>query len=736
MVRFAVLTLPLLLVASFAGAAEPAPNGDEFFEKEVRPLLIARCLQCHGDNKTKGDLKLTSRETLLKGGDRGPAVAPGKPDESLIVQAVRFKEKPKMPPTGKLDDREIQTLTRWVAMGAPWPKTTVLAAPVGEFRITDQQRKFWSFQPVKATEPPSAKDAAWNGSPIDRFLQVKRETLSLKPVGLADKRVLIRRVTFDLTGLPPTPEEIDAFLADDSSKAFEKVVDRLLASPAYGERWGRYWLDVAHYADTAGETADYPVPQAYRYRNYVIDSFNADKPYDQFVREQIAGDLLTPGANAPGSPGERLIATGFLAGARRFGFDPQNYHYLTIEDTIDTTGKAILGLTVACARCHDHKFDPISQGDYYAFYGIFDSTKYPFPGSEEHKAPSDFPKLPDGQAVYAVGEGTPHNVHIHKRGDPLTPGAEAPRRFLQILGGQPVPADGKSSGRLQLADWLSSPKNPLTARVMVNRIWQHHFGEGLVRTPNNFGKQGRSPTHPELLDYLADRFMASGWSVKAMHKMILLSRTYQLSSAEDAGDRALDPNDENLWRFDRRRLDAEAIRDSLLAVSGTLDRTMPGPHPFPPANTWNFTQHNPFQAVYATNHRSVYLMTQRQCRQPYLALFDGADPNTSTAARSTTTVPTQALFFLNDPFVHDLADKFAARILTATADKGARIDLAHRIAYGRPATPDETHTAEAYLRKYEQGLKEAGVPAEKQTAAAWASYARVLFAANEFVYID
>jgi cytochrome c553 len=733
MVRFAVLTLPLLLVASVAGAAEPAPNGDEFFEKEVRPLLVERCLQCHGDNKTKGDLKLTSREALLKGGDRGPAVAPGKPDESLIVQAIRFKEKPKMPPTGKLGDPEIQILTRWVAMGAPWPKATVLAAPVGEFHITDQQRKFWSFQPVKATEPPSVKDTAWNGSPIDRFLQVKREALGLKPVGLADKRVLIRRVTFDLIGLPPTPEEIDAFLADNSPKAFEKVVDRLLVSPAYGERWGRYWLDVAHYADTAGETADYPVPQAYRYRNYVIDSFNADKPYDQFVREQIAGDLLAgPGDKA----GERLIATGFLAGARRFGFDPQNYHHLTIEDTIDTTGKAILGLTVACARCHDHKFDPISQADYYAFYGIFDSTKYPFPGSEEHKAPSDFPKLPDGQAVYAVGEGTAHNAHIHKRGDPLTPGAEAPRRFLQILGGQPVPADGKSSGRLQLAEWMSSPKNPLTARVMVNRIWQHHFGEGLVRTPNNFGKQGRAPTHPELLDYLADRFMADGWSVKAMHKMILLSRTYQLSSAEDAGDRALDPNDEDLWRFDRRRLDAEAIRDSLLAVSGTLDRTMPGPHPFPPANTWNFTQHNPFQAVYETNHRSVYLMTQRQCRQPFLALFDGADPNTSTAARSTTTVPTQALFFLNDPFVHDLADKFAARILAATADDGARIDLAHRIAYGRQATPDEMHTAEVYLGKYEQGLKQAGVPTEKQAAAAWASYARVLFAANEFIYID
>jgi hypothetical protein len=733
MVRFAILTLPLLLAASVAGAAEPAPNGDDFFEKEVRPLLVERCLQCHGDNKTKGDLKLTSREALLKGGDRGSAVAPGKPDASLIVQAVRFKDKPKMPPTGKLDEREIQVLTRWVEMGAPWPKTAVLAAPVGEFRITDEQRKFWSFQPVKAAEPPSVKDAAWNGSPIDRFLQAKREALGLIPVGMADKRVLIRRVTFDLTGLPPTPEEIDAFLADDSPRAFEKVVDRLLASPAYGERWGRHWLDVAHYADTAGETADFPVPQAYRYRNYVIDSFNADKPYDQFVREQIAGDVL---AGPPDKAGERLIATGFLAGARRFGFDPQNYHHLTIEDTIDTTGKAILGLTVACARCHDHKFDPISQADYYAFYGIFDSTKYPFPGSEEHKAPSDFPKLPDGQAVYAVGEGTPHNSHIHKRGDPKTLGPEAPRRFLQILGGQIVPADGKGSGRLQLAEWLSSPKNPLTARVMVNRIWQHHFGEGLVRTPNNFGKQGRAPTHPELLDYLADRFVAGGWSVKVMHKMILLSRTYQLSSTEDAGDRALDPGDENLWRFDRRRLDAEAIRDSLLVVSGALDRTISGSHPFPPANTWNFTQHAPFQAVYETNHRSIYLMTQRQCRQPFLALFDGADANASTAERSTTTVPTQALYFLNDPFVHDQADRFAARLLGAKADDGARIDLAHRIAYGRPATMGEMHAAEAFLRKYVQGLKEAGVPAEKQAAAAWASYARVLFAANEFIYVD
>ena len=736
MLRPAVLMLPLLLAVS-ASAAEPAPVGDDFFEKEVRPLLIERCIKCHGDAKPKGDLKLTSRETLLKGGDRGPAVAPGKPEESLIVQAIRFQEKPKMPPTGKLDDREIGVLTHWVELGAPWPKTTVLVAPTAEFRITDEQRRFWSLQPVKATEPPAVKDAAWNASPIDRFVQAKREALGLTPVGLADRRVLIRRVTFDLIGLPPTPEEIDAFLKDESAQAFEKQVDRLLASPAYGERWGRYWLDVAHYADTAGETADFPVPQAYRYRNYVIDAFNADKPYDQFVREQIAGDLLTPVANAPGSPGERLIATGFLAGARRFGYDPQNYHHLTIEDTIDTTGKAILGLTVACARCHDHKFDPISQSDYYALYGIFDSTKYPFPGSEERKAPSDFPKLPGTEELaYAMSEGMAHNVAVHKRGDPKTPGPVAPRRFLEILGGQALPADGKGSGRLQLAEWLSSPTNPLTARVMVNRIWQHHFGEGLVRSPNNFGKQGRPPTHPELLDYLADRFVADGWSVKAMHKRILLSRTYQLASADDAADRNLDPANECLWRFDCRRLDAEAIRDSLLAVSGALDRTMPGPHPFPAQNTWGFTQHAPFQAVYDTNHRSVYLMAQRLRRHPFLALFDGADPNASTAQRSTTTVPTQALFFLNDPFVHDQADKFAARLVQAAPDDGARIDLAHRILYGRLATLEETRTAEMYLKKYTQGLKDAGVPPEKQATAAWASYARVLFAANEFIYVD
>jgi hypothetical protein len=556
------------------------------------------------------------------------------------------------------------------------------------------------------------KNTAWPLTPIDRFILAKLEEKGLAPVGTADKRVLIRRATFDLTGLPPSPEEVEAFLADPSPQAFEKVIDRLLASRHYGERWGRYWLDIVRYADTAGETADFPVPDAYRYRNYVIDAFNADKPYDLFLKEQIAGDILA--RTGPREKyTERVIATGYLASARRFGFDPQNYHHLTIEDTIDTLAKSILGLTIACARCHDHKFDPIGRADYYALYGIFDSTRYPFPGSEENKRSKDFvPLLPPGETppagapavgkAYAVAEGTPHNARIHKRGDPTTLGEAVPRRFVEVLGGQVLPPGVPGSGRLQLAEWLASADNPLTARVLVNRLWQHHFGEGLVRTPSNFGKQGRPPTHPELLDYLAARFVAGGWSIKAMHKQIMLSRTYQLASAGDPKSLAADPANEWLWHFERRRLDAESIRDSLLAVSGALDRTPGGPHPFPPENTWGFTQHNPFEAVYSTSRRSIYLMTQRLRRHPFLALFDGPDPSSSTAQRSVTTVPTQALFFINNPFVHEQSLQLAERLLRGSGDDRGRT----------------------------------GTPADQCPRLAWAGYARVLFCSNEFIYVD
>jgi hypothetical protein len=755
--------LPSLLCALASGvrAADPSPAEAEFFEKEVRPLLVNRCQKCHGDQKTKGDLRLDSLASVLKGGASGPAVVPGQPEASRLIRAIRYTDSPKMPPKEKLADADIVTLTRWVQMGLPWPETAGTATTADRFQITAEQRRFWSFQPVKDPPLPPVKNVAWPLSPIDRFILAKLEEKSLIPVQAADKRVLLRRATFDLTGLPPTPEEVEAFVADPSPQALEKVIDRLLASRHYGERWGRHWLDIVRYADTAGETADFPVPDAHRYRNYVIDAFNADKPYDQFIKEQIAGDILA--RSGPREKyAERVIATGYLASARRFGFDPQNYQHLTIEDSIDTLGKSILGLTISCARCHDHKFDPIGRTDYYALYGIFDSTRYPFPGSEENKRSKDFVSLlPPGEAApagapgvgkaYAVAEGTPHNARIHKRGDPTTLGEEVPRRFLQILHGQPLPTGAPGSGRLQLAESLASADNPLTARVLVNRLWQHHFGEGLVRTPSNFGKQGRPPTHPELLDYLATRFMApsplplsppgergrgeGGWSIKAMHKQIMLSRTYQLSSASDSTNVAADPANEWLWHFQRRRLDAESIRDALLAVSGTLDRTPAGPHPFPAENTWNFTQHNPFEAVYPTNRRSVYLMTQRLRRHPFLALFDGPDPSSSTAQRSATTVPTQALFFINNPFLHEQSLKLAERLLHSGEERG-RIDLAHQLTLGRPATPAECQAAEAFLRRYMQEVKAAGTPAELCPRLAWAGYARVLFSSNEFIYID
>ncbi len=598
----------LLFLPTVALASDISPAEIEFFEKEVRPLLVQRCQSCHGAEKPKGGLRLTSRAALLEGGGTGPAAVPGKPAESLLIKAVRHKDRPKMPPKERLPDREIDFLTRWVQMGLPWPDNSAAIAGLGQFEISQEQRRFWAFQPVKDSPRPPVKDSSWPLTPIDRFVLAKMEAKGLKPVAVADRRTLIRRATFDLIGLPPTPEEIDAFLTDDSPAGWEKVIDRLLASPHYGERWGRHWLDVVHYADTAGETADFPVPEAYRYRNYVIDAFNSDKPYDEFLREQVAGDLLAE-QGPPERRAERVIATGFIAVSRRFGFDPQNYHHLTIEDSIDTLGKAVLGLTVACARCHDHKFDPISRGDYYALYGIFAGTRYPFPGSEEKNRPRDFVPLGPNEKAYAVADGAGQDVRIHLRGDPKQLGPAVQRHFPAILGGATLPSGTKGSGRLELARWLTDPKNPLTARVMVNRIWQHHFGHGLVRTPNNFGKQGQPPTHPELLDYLAARFMEGDWSIKNMHRCILLSRAYQIASNSDEKNAVLDPSNDLLWHFERRRLDAEAIRDSLLAIGGGLDRSRGGPHPFPPEKTWGFTQHNPFQAVYPTDRRSVYLMT-------------------------------------------------------------------------------------------------------------------------------
>ena len=737
--RCGLFTVLILCCGSpVARAADPKAA---FFEARVRPVLVEACVRCHGPAKASGGLRVDSRAALLKGGDSGPAVVPDKPGESLLLKAVhRDADTAAMPPDKPLAAAAVAALERWVRDGAVWPASV---API-------VVAKHWAFEPVRAAEPP----AGVAPNPIDAFILAKLREKTLTPVAAADKLTLIRRATFDLTGLPPTPDDIDAFIKDASAGAFRTVVDRLLASPAYGEKWGRHWLDVVRYADTAGETADFPAPEAWRYRNYVIRAFNADTPFDQFVREQVAGDLLArqlpPGA-APERYADLVTATGYLAVSRRFGHDIEADHYLTIEDTIDTLGKSILGLTVACARCHDHKYDAITAADYYALYGIFESTGYPHPGCEKIPTPrGNVPLVPTSRLTgtagaarglvgaaagvkadaavsrafpqaYATWDGAPHDAALHKRGDPMVKGAVVRRRFLTVLGGQTLPP-GAGSGRLALAGWLTDPKNPLTARVMVNRVWQGHFGTGLVATPNDFGTRGAPPTHPALLEWLAARFVADGWSVKALHRRVMLSDTYQRSAATDDANARSDPADACLWRFPRRRLTAEEIRDAMLAVSGDLDPTPGGPHPFPDAKTWRFTQHNPFAAVYDTNRRSVYLMTQRIKRHPFLTLFDGPDPNASTAGRPATTVPTQALFFLNDPFVHARADSLAAKLLTLP-DAGARVERACRLLYGRPARDKDREVAR----------RVAGTGDDR---AAWATWVRVLFGSNEFVYVD
>ncbi len=803
-----------LLLTLLPGAARGQAPAETFFELKVRPILAGTCLRCHGGEKVSGGLRVDSRAALLRGGDSGPALVPGSPEKSLLLQALRHApdSELKMPPGKQLPEHIRADFETWVRQGAAWPSATAL---------TFTGTKHWAFQPVRKPVPPPDPEG-WSSNPVDRFLQARWRAHGLRPVPAAEPRVLIRRLHFDLIGLPPRPEEVEEFVREASARpqaAIERAVDGLLASPHYGERWGRHWLDVARYADTAGDNADYPIPEARLYRDYVIASFNADKPYDRFVREQLAGDILAR-QGPPEQSAEPIVATGFLALSRRYATAPYELWHLTLEDTIDTVGQAFLGLTLRCARCHDHKFDPVTTADYYALYGIFASTQFPYAGSEElvsqkfprrhfvplappaeaatalksyqekigqlqadvtrcekgehalarrvaelneqiKKAQSpeliktrdevnrqlqgelnrlrgelqalQRPGLPPGlPAAYAVSEGKPADAPIQKRGDPEAKGAVVKRGPPRFLCAEPPDIPEGQSGRLQLAQWLTRPENPLTARVLVNRLWQHHFGRGLVGTPNNFGVRGEAPTHPELLDYLAATFVEQGWSIKALHRLLVTSKSYQLASGHD------DRDPDNRWyaRFERRRLDAEAIRDAILAVSGNLDQQRPGAHPFPAFASWGWTQHNPFKDVYPSRHRSVYLMTQRLQRHPFLALFDGPDTNTSTEKRGSSTVPQQALFLMNSPWLRGEAEAFARDLLTAARDAPGRIRRAHKLAYGRPPRPEEMERGLAYLDEYRAALRQAGTRPEQVEPEAWLSYARVLLCANEFVFLD
>ena len=711
---------PLMLLCAIS-----ADDGRDFFEARVRPILARRCEKCHGPAKTQGGLRLDSRSGWVKGGDSGPVIVPGDPSASPLVRAIAHlpDDDLKMPPTGKIPAAEIEDLTEWVRRGAIDPRDSAEIAPKSSAMTLEQAKSWWSFRPIARPDAPGRR---LGEDPIDAFLRERLEAAHVAPAPRADKRTLIRRATYDLTGLPPTPGEVAAFFADDSPSAFAKVVDRLLASSHYGERWGRHWLDLARYADTAGENTDHPVPQAWKYRNWVIESFNRDRPYDEFVRLQIAGDLLAGDAPSNEAAGA-TVATGFLALARRFGHDIDKDMHLTREDVIDTTGKALLGLTIGCARCHDHKYDPISAEDYYALSGIFASTRFPFPGCEPQPRPRDLVKLPGSNEpawAYAVAEGKVANARVDLRGDPEKPGPEASRRWLQALGGQSVPPDG-GSGRKALAAWITSRDNPLTPRVMVNRIWQGHFGRGIVATPNDFGSRGIPPSHPELLDYLAAEFMDSGWRIKPLHRRIMLTDAYQRASVSTSATASGDPENRLFGRFSRRRLAAEEVRDSLLAAGGSLDLSPGGPHPFPPEATWTFTQHIPFAADYATNRRAVYLMIARNRRDSFLTLFDGADPNSTTPDRPVTTVPTQGLFFLNAAIVHDQSARLAAHAMEEPTD-AERLDRLYAVALQRKPTAPERVRAAKLLKSYE----------DDDAKARWSALTRVLLGSNEFLYVD
>jgi len=971
---FFVVVALLCLFTSLAKAdntvAEDLSAEDlAFFEKEVRPLLVKRCFECHGGSEAEGGLSLASAEGWKHGGDSGPAIVPGKPDESYLIEAINY-ESWEMPPAergGKLPEKEIAILTKWVEMGAPDPRT---GSEVLGGMTLDEAKNWWAFQPLPELSPAESPNE--DIERIDALLNREIENRGLEIAPAADRRTLLRRLTYDLTGLPPTHQQVEAFVADQAPDALSKVIERLLDSPQYGVQWGRRWLDVIRYADTAGDNSDFPLPHAWRYRNWVMDAFQQDMPFDQFVRMQLAGDLLTRDIN-PEEQAEGIIATGYLAIARRFGFDSDKDMFLTYEDTIDNVGKNFLGLTLGCARCHDHKYDPVGAEDYYALYGIFESTKFSFAGCEKNKQPRDLVplvsqaeldsrldvwqakeaereaekrqlfqertaagealakridmhpqvlasshvaegdsvpfeqrirvrkgevvqltvspneshgadttlvewhieetgdekrswrvsdvvsiftsgnplrvsdgacwlfletttapvflgdvqqsrdgnaaiqswsngKLPsvfvnssdqqlmgvpalsaetlfvhpgvdrpvavawvsplDGEitltgrvadahpskgdgvsfelthfatpllgpalvdlgdqfqpvgepapkpplpVAYAVAEGEPKDAHFQQAGEPERLGPKVPRRWLSVFGGEQVPEDA-GSGRRELGAWIA--EHPLTARVMVNRVWQWHFGEGLVRTPNDFGARGDKPTHPELLEFLAARFVQSGYSIKALHRLILQTDAYQRASATP---NQADPDNRLLAHFNRRRLTAEELRDSLLNTSGQLDLSRGTSHPFPEEKDWKFSQHRPFNAVYETNRRSAFIMVQRQRRHPYLALFDGADPNASTAARRITTVPTQALYFINDPLFHEQAARLAESVQDESNDD-ARLQAIYRKLFQRAPTQTEYERAAKFLSTY---------PGE--TNETWSAIARVLLASNEFLHVD
>jgi hypothetical protein len=728
------LTL-LLLVLS--GAAAPAAAPD--FERSVAPILLRRCTGCHNANGPKGDLDLTTEQTLNAGGSNGPVLVPGRPEASRLLQRVAAGE---MPPrergkSRRLPRSEEDVLRAWVGAGAPWPKGRVL----NPYELTTDARAgldWWSLRPVRRPSVPAGKGLRQASNPIDAFILAGLERHGFRPAPPAEPSTLVRRVYFDLTGLPPPPDVVEAFVKAPSPGAYERLVEQLLASPHHGERWGRYWLDLVRFAETNGYERDDVKPFAWKYRDYVIHSFNEDKPYDRFVLEQLAGDEL------PDRNEQSVVATGLL----RVGTwddepnDKLEYKYDRLEDLVHVTSTAFLGLTVKCARCHDHKFDPVPQRDYYRMAGIF--------------WPGDLLGNPRGKVLGHAAlawtdiSATPPPLHLLKKGDPRKPGPAVEAGFLSVVPALDrsftavKPGDRTTRRRLQFAERVVDRRNPLTARVMVNRLWQHHFGQGLVRTPDNFGFKGELPTHPELLDWLAAEFMESGWSIKHIHRLILTSATWQQNSVHPDYERCAhtDPDNRLWWRANRRRLDAEALRDAMLAAGGRLNGKMGGPSFSPRVGAEALEGLSRKGAAWQASppdeqcRRSVYLFCKRSLILPLMTTFDFCDTTQPCGRRDVTTVAPQALALLNNEFVHEQSAALADRVAeTIRTDRQGQVTLAWHLAFGRPPAPAEREAALAHLEKQTRHF--ARQPGKRDPGRmALASLCHVLLNANEFLYVD
>ena len=830
----------LLLCGAVARADAPSTRELEFFETKIRPLLVQHCYKCHSRQakKVRGGLLLDSRQGWMTGGDSGAAIAPGMPAESLLIQAINY-DGLEMPPQEKLPPQQIADLTRWVKQGAADPRVGQSGLPIRREIDLDAGRKFWAFQSPQIAPLPSVENKSWPLDSIDYFILAAIEKAGLVPVEEAERRTLVRRLYFDLVGLPPTPQQVEEFVADTSSHALETLVERLLESPRFGERWGRHWLDVARYAESTGMERNFTFPHAWRYRDYVIDAFNRDLPYNRFITEQVAGDLLP--AETPAVRNRLQVATGFLAlGPKSLNEpNPKVFRMDVVDDQIDISTRAVLALTVSCARCHDHKFDPFPTADYYALAGIFQSTRTLFgtgkgqgnrraaglvrltsatssqtsakakpPPVQERqtkqitklteqltkarrelrklqgprkgrkgkkktddkgahkdspKAPASPPQIkqirnrirqlnrklkqarsglqaagkPTGPVAMGVEEAVPVDCRVHIRGNVKTLGKPIPRGYLQVVNVDSAPTiNRQQSGRLELAAWLTADNNPLTARVMANRVWYHLTGRGLVTSLDNFGALGQRPSHPALLDHLALEFTGNNWSVKKLIRRIVLSRTYRLASTSHPENSARDPDNRLFWRMNHRRLDAEAIRDAMLAVSGQLQSAPPKRSVVAEIGDANLGRGRGLLAKLkaGSQHRSIYLPIVRNAVPEMLRLFDFAEPSMLVGRRDVTTVPAQALFLLNSPFILEQADQLAARVIASAADEAGRVNVAYQRVLNRLPHDRELEGALNLVRDALASLPSEDRDGDRQRA--WSGLCQALLACAEFRYLQ